>query len=127
VKNGNTTFQEFIAELQSTASHAIGVSPRSSSPRILVSICSGTTSAARAHVHHRSRRFGGGVVPILNMLAGTPVVAQECQSLDEDDRVRAGGKYLIEAEELPRSPTTAASPGCSAAFHPWMPATVRLK
>ena len=127
VKNGNTTFPEFIAELQSTrVARDWRFTPEQLTAHFGVDLL-GNNVGGEEHTFTPVREFGGGVVPILNQLAGTPVVAQECRSLDEDDVVESGGKYLIESEELSEVADNSGIARIQCCIHPWMRSTVRLK
>jgi hypothetical protein len=127
VKNGNTTFSEFVAELESTrAVRDWRFTPEQLTAHFGVDLL-GNNVGGEEHTFTPVRQFGGGVVPFLNQLAGTPVVAQECQSLDDDDMVESGGKYLIEAEELSEVADNNGIARVQCCIHPWMRSTVRLK
>ena len=127
VKNGNTTFPEFIAELASTGvARDWRFTPEQLTAHFGVDLL-GNNVGGEEHTFTPVREFGGGEVPILNQLAGTPIVAQECKSLDEDDRVPSGGKYLIEAEELAEVADNSGIARIQCCIHPWMHSTVRLK
>jgi len=78
VGNGNTTFQEFIAELQED--QVVGAwrfnpdefDVDSGSPLILES------RAGETHTFTKVAEFGGGFIPALNNLSGNPVPRPEC-------------------------------------------------
>ncbi len=127
LKNGNTTFQEFIGEL--TATRVVrkwNFTPTQLTAHFGVNLL-GNNVGGEEHTFTPVRQFGGGVVPILNQLSGNPVIAQECLSLDEDDVVAPGGKYIIESEELAEVADNSGIARVECCIHPWMRSEVRLK
>ena len=69
------------------------------------------------HTFTEVQAFGGGIVPELNALAGTPVPAPECLALQGGDFVPPGGSYTEEVDQ----PGTRLYECC---LHPWMRAAV---
>lgn len=65
------------------------------------------------HTFTEVAEFGGGIVPILNTLSRVPEVAPECQALEPDDFVPAGGTYR---EGIDR----AGALKYQCCIHPWM-------
>jgi hypothetical protein len=125
--NGGTTFGEFIAELTATRTVVRwNFTPSQLTARLGVDLL-GNNVGGEEHTFTPVAQFGGGVVPILNQLSGTPVPAPECLALDEDDLVPAGGKYLIEAEELADAVDASGIARVMCCIHPWMRATVRMQ
>jgi hypothetical protein len=126
VKNGNTTFQEFVAQLQATGvARDWRFTPDEPTGHFGVDVL-GNNVGGEEHTFTPVKQFGGGVVALLNQLSGNPVVAQECLTLEDDDFVASGGKYLIESEQL----SEVADNGIArvqCCIHPWMRAEVRLK
>jgi len=59
--------------------------------------------------------FGGGFIPDLNTLSGTPVPAPECLSLEPDDFVPPGATYTDEVEGATKLYQCCIHPGCA----PW--------
>ncbi len=45
------------------------------------------------HTFTHVKAFGGGIVPLLNDLAGVPTPAPECLQLEDDDFVAPGTTY----------------------------------
>jgi hypothetical protein len=56
------------------------------------------------HTFTEVEEFGGGIIPDLNDLAGTPIPAPECLALTGADFVPPGGTHTDEVEE--------SAPGC---------------
>ena len=75
-----------------------------------------------AHTFTEVEEFGGGIVPDLNQLAGTPTPAPECLQLTGSDFVPPGGTARDEASE-------AGTEKYQCCIHPWMrlEATIRQK
>jgi hypothetical protein len=127
VKNGHTTFPEFIAQLQSTGvARDWRFTPEQLTARFGVNLL-GNNVGGEEHTFTPVRQFGGGVIPLLNELTGNPVVAQECLSLEDDDFVESGGKYLIESEELSEAADNSGIARVQCCIHPWMRSVVRLE
>jgi hypothetical protein len=70
-------------------------------------------SGGEVHTFTHVAAFGGGIVPLLNDLAGVPNVAPECTSLAQGDFVTPGTTY----EEDIVDPGTQRFQCC---IHPWM-------
>jgi len=64
--------------------------------------------------------FGGGIIPELNALAGTPDIAPACAALEDDDFVPPGGTYREDADE-------AGTVKFQCCIHPWMRLTAKVK
>jgi hypothetical protein len=127
VKHGNVTLDEFVAELSATkAVQRWNFTPSQLTARLGVDLL-GNNVGGEEHTFTPVKQFGGGIIDFLNGLAGTPVKAQECLTLDEDDMVASGGKYLIEAEELGDVVDGAGIARVQCCIHPWMRATVRMQ
>lgn len=127
VKNGNVTLDAFIAELSATKTvQRWNFTPSQLTARLGVDLL-GNNVGGEEHTFTPVRQFGGGVIDFLNGLAGTPVKAQECLTLEEDDLVPSGGKYLIEAEELENVVDGGGIARVQCCIHPWMRATVRMQ
>jgi hypothetical protein len=127
VKPGQTTFDEFIAELSATQV----VRDWRFTPEHLTAQAGnnllGNNVGGEEHTFTPVAQFGGGIIDILNQLAGTPDPAPECLALDEDDLVPSGGHYLIEAEELAEVTDGSGIARVQCCIHPWMRAEVRVK
>lgn len=127
VKQGRTTFQAFVAELQATQSaRDWRFTPGQLPARAGVDLL-GNNVGGEEHTFTPVRQFGGGFIPLLNQLSGNPIPAVECLDLDEDDLVASGGKYLIEAEELAGVADASGIARVQCCIHPWMRSTVRFR
>ena len=127
VKHGNVTLDEFVAELSATKTvQRWNFTPLQLTARLGVDVL-GNNVGGEEHTFTPVKQFGGGVVDFLNALTGTPVKAQECLTLDEDDLVASGGKYLIEAGELEDVVDGSGIARVQCCIHPWMRATVRMQ
>jgi len=127
VKPGQTTFQEFIAELTATKTvRDWRFTPEQLTARLGVNLL-GNNVGGEEHTFTPVKTFGGGFIAILNNLSGNPVAAPECLNLDEDDVVPSGGKYLIEAEELADAVDGNGIARVQCCIHPWMRTEVRMK
>lgn len=71
------------------------------------------------HTFTRVAAFGGGIVPLLNNLAGTPTPAPECLTLPGSEFLNPGASDV----ESVGSPGTANFQCC---IHPWMRAVVQV-
>ena len=120
VRNGGVTFDLFVAQLTAHQSvgawhFAPGVANASVGETFLAS-----NTGGEVHTFTEVAQFGGGIVPFLNQLAGTPNVAPECKALEPDDFVAPGTTY----QEAVNHSGTLKFQCC---IHPWMrlEATVR--
>jgi hypothetical protein len=114
VRHGQgTPFQDFIAELQKTQD----AKAWDFAPDVLELRIGGTILAhnrgGEMHTFTRVAEFGGGIVPLLNDLSGSPIVAPECTTLADDDFVPPGGTY----KELV---DVAGDLKFECCIHPWM-------
>jgi plastocyanin len=121
VGNGETTFQQFIAEL--TAERTVddwefdpdGLHVRSQSSVTARNV------GGETHTFTEVKQFGGGIVPPLNDLSGNPVPAPECLTPE-----------IIGPTFTPPGGTVASNalaPGThrfQCCIHPWMRTTVEV-
>jgi hypothetical protein len=117
---GRTTATAFLAELARTkvARAWVFVPPATviaRGTRVIASNIGGED-----HTFTPVRAFGGGIIPVLNDLSGTPTVAPECEHLEADDFVRPNRAYTVEREALARDGTVRVQ----CCIHPWMRATI---
>jgi plastocyanin len=113
VRNGGLTFQKFIDEL--TRLSFVGpwkFSPRSRNARVNDTFVA-TNRGGEVHTFTEVAAFGGGIVPNLNQLAGTPTMAPECGALEADDFVAPGTTYRETVHE-------AGTVKFQCCIHPWM-------
>jgi hypothetical protein len=114
VRQGGVTFAKFVAQL--TKHQKVGAwhnAPPQMTARegqTLLAINRG----GEVHTFTRVETFGGGIIPFLNQLSGTPVIAPECATLEPDDFVAPGHTY---DEEKVGSAGTQRFQCC---IHPWM-------
>jgi hypothetical protein len=131
VGSGDTTFQKFIQEL--TEDRSVGawrINPDetgldSGDHTLLVS------RGGELHTFTKVEKFGGGIVPGLNILAGVPEVAPECQNLNPA-AATPGSTPVFPGSAVPG--TTAGTAGLpvgktrfQCCIHPWMRTTVEVK
>jgi hypothetical protein len=120
IRSGGVTLQTFTSLLEQNGS----VGSWRFSPPTLNAVEGQTLLAVNrggeVHTFTEVEEFGGGIVPRLNTLSGNPVVAPECQALDDDDFVAPGGSYEEEIEE-------AGSEHYQCCIHPWMRTTVNAR
>ena len=117
-RNGGLTFEKFIAML---TAHAQVPSWRFSPNTIHVPrelTLDVVNQGGEAHTFTEVEEFGGGIVPDLNTLAGTPVPAPECLALSGTDFVPPGGQttHTFEKGETDKY---------QCCIHPWMRAVTR--
>jgi plastocyanin len=118
VRTGGVSFSEFVAQL--TAGHAVGAwrnAPAQTDAWVGDSLLA-VNKGGETHTFTRVAGFGGGIVPFLNNLAGTPDIAPECTT--ETTFVRPGGS---DTEDL--NQTGELKFQCC--IHPWMRTTVLVK
>jgi hypothetical protein len=72
------------------------------------------------HSFTKVAAFGGGVVPFLNALVGTPVPAPECLAAPPSEYIGPGG---VDAEQIDAHGTV----NYQCCIHPWMRTTVTVK
>jgi plastocyanin len=120
LRNGGVSFDQFVADLTAHGSagawhFAPGVANATVGETFLAS-----NTGGEVHTFTEVADFGGGIVPFLNQLAGTPNVAPECNALENDDFVAPGTTY----KETVDHKGTVKFQCC---IHPWMrlEATVR--
>jgi hypothetical protein len=127
LKEGRTTFDDFIAQVIATQS-AKGWHFTSDEPTArLGNDMLGNNVGGEVHTFTPVRQFGGSIIDPLNELLGNPVVAQECRQLDDDDLVAAGAKYRIEAEELAAVVDASGIARVQCCIHPWMRSEIQMK
>ena len=126
VGDGETTFAEFIAELQRTQQaeewqfEPEMLKVKSGRPVIV------ENRGGETHSFTLVKKFGGGVVPFLNNLSGTPTLAPECAAPPSVDPINvyvtAGSKAAFQTAKL--SPGTYQFQCC---IHPWMRIILTVK
>jgi plastocyanin len=120
VRSGGVNFDQFIALLmkhQSAGAWHFG--PPQTDAK------AGDTFVAvnrggEVHTFTEVDEFGGGIIPELNAIVGTPVMAPECGTLEDDDFVVPGTTY----RETVKNTGTVKFQCC---IHPWMRLTAQMK
>jgi len=113
LRNGGVTFQKFIELLTKlTFVGAWRFSPPNRNALVNDTFVA-TNRGGEVHTFTEVAAFGGGIVPDLNRLAGTPDVAPECGALEEDDFVAPGTTYRETVHE-------AGDVKFQCCIHPWM-------
>ena len=112
-RNGGLTFDTFIQQLESQQT----VPPWIFTPQVIHVAREMTlpvvNRGGEVHTFTEVEEFGGGIVPFLNLLSGTPTVAPECELLGFADFIPAGGQTMHHFE-----PGEAEKYQCC--IHPWM-------
>ena len=78
-----------------------------------------TNFGGEVHTFTEVKRFGGGIVPLLNQASGITEVAPECTALATTDFLPRGAKF----HDTPDEVGTELYQCC---IHPWMRAVVRI-
>lgn len=118
LRTAGVPFSEFVAQL--TAHQSVGAwhnAPSQTDAWLNDSLVA-VNKGGEVHTFTRVAQFGGGIVPFLNDLAGTPNVAPECTT--ETTFVPPGGtdtEHLNQVGELK----------FECCIHPWMRTTVLVK
>jgi plastocyanin len=119
VRNGGVTFENFISQLtRLTRVGAWHFAPPNVNARVGQEFLA-INRGGEVHTFTEVEEFGGGIVPMLNELAKTPVVAPECKTLDDDDFVPPGGTYTDDIEEE-------GVEKYQCCIHPWMRLEARI-
>ena len=114
---GGVPFSMFVAQL--TAHQSAGAwhnAPDQMSAKV-GDVLVGVNRGGETHTFTKVAAFGGGIVPFLNALAGTPNVAPECTTLGPQEFLAPGG---TDTED----PLTAVTTLFQCCIHPWMRTTV---
>jgi len=117
-RNGGVSFSEFVALLTAHQSAGAWRNSPSQTDAKLGDALLAVNNGGEVHTFTRVADFKGGIVPFLNQLSGTPIVAPEC--LAETVFVPPGGtdsESLDQVGELK----------FQCCIHPWMRTTVLVK
>ena len=120
VRNGGVTFEKFLEQLG--AHQKVGgwqFAPPQTHARV-GDVLLAVNRGGEVHTFTEVAAFGGGIVPDLNELSGTPVPAPECLALSGADFVPAGGTYRAPVEE-------AGTERYMCCIHPWMRTVVHAR
>lgn len=114
---GGVSFAGFLAQV--TAHQSAGAwhnAPAQLSAKV-GDVLVGVNRGGETHTFTKVAAFGGGIVPFLNTLAGTPAVAPECTAL-------APAEFLAPGDTDHEDPLTAGTTLFQCCIHPWMRTTV---
>jgi plastocyanin len=118
-RSGGVSFDNFLEQLRKHQS----VGAWHFTPPQLTLAVGGTLIAmnhgGETHTFTEVEDFGGGIVPLLNQLAGTPNVAPECAQLQSGDFLAPG----MSSRETEDEEGVEKYQCC---IHPWMRAEVRI-
>ena len=118
-RNGGVKFDQFIAQLtQMQRAPGWRFSPDNVTLRV-GDILAATNFGGEGHTFTEVEEFGGGFVPFLNALAGTPNVAEECKGLSFADAMAPGQTFSEQEDE-------AGDEKYQCCIHPWMRAIVHI-
>ena len=117
-RNGGVNFSEFVAQLTAHQSAGAWHNAPSQTDAWLGDSLTAVNKGGEVHTFTRVADFGGGIVPFLNNLAGTPDVAPECNQ--EGTFVPPGG---TDSESLNQNGVLK----FQCCIHPWMRTTVLVK
>ena len=137
IGNGTITFDHFIKELtnsQKAGSWLFSPSAGTLEPGTVLSL---ENRAGEVHTFTKVKEFGGGFLPFLNALSGTPIPAPECATATLGGLIpkpESPSNIFVEAETTEVGPT-AGGPilpsGTTTKFmcciHPWMRTELRTK
>ena len=113
VRSGGVQFSLFIAEL--TRLGFIGAwhfAPPTANVQVGQAFVA-VNKGGETHTFTEVATFGGGIVPLLNQLAGIPTVAPECAALEPDDFVAPDATYREAVDH-------AGALKFQCCIHPWM-------
>ncbi len=114
--DGDTTFGDFIAELQATqTAEKWRFNPSSTNDTRLLA----RNRGGETHTFTPVATFGGGVVDVLNALSGNPVPAPECL-----DGATFGASVVPAGMSAKKTVTAKAGDHFQCCIHPWMRLTV---
>jgi hypothetical protein len=114
-RNGGVSFQDLIAQLTANQSAGAWHNAPSQTDAKFGDTLLAFNKGGEVHTFTRVASFGGGVVPVLNALAGTPIEAPECGA--ESTFVPPGGS---DSESLDKTGVLY----FQCCIHPWMRTTV---
>jgi hypothetical protein len=127
LKQGRTTFTEFIAELQATQ---VARDWRFTPDQMMAQRGSdmlGNNVGGTKHTFTPVKQYGGGINPTLNKLSDNPVEAPECSNLKAEDIIASGGRTTIGAQALSEVADASGVARVQCCIHPWMRSEVKLK
>jgi hypothetical protein len=119
-RRGGLTFAKFLLLLG--RHHKVGAwhfAPPSLHARVGQELLA-VNHGGEVHTFTEVEEFGGGFVPELNALAGEPIPAPECLSLQPGDLVPPGGTYTDEVAGV-------GTESYQCCIHPWMRTVVTAR
>ena len=114
------TFDNFLNQLIATQ---VAPAWRFAAPNFSVAFGTALVATNRGgefHTFTKVAQFGGGVVPFLNQLAGTPIPAPECLAAAPSEFIAPGGSDTDIADQQ-------GTMNFECCIHPWMRTTVRVR
>jgi plastocyanin len=116
---GGVTFTQFVAQLTRLQQVPEWHFAPSNVTLRVGEMLSATNVGGEVHTFTQVKQFGGGIVPFLNALAGTPVEAAECKAVVPSGLIAPGQTMSTVADE-------AGDENYQCCIHPWMRATVHV-
>jgi hypothetical protein len=127
LKEGRTTFNDFVAELIAThQAKGWHFTPTDAIARFGSDML-GNNVGGEVHTFTPVVAYGGSLIPDINQLIGTGDAPTECKELEPDDFVASGAQYRIEAQELSNVADASGIAKVQCCIHPWMRAEVHLQ
>jgi plastocyanin len=119
VRSGGILFENFIELLRRHQSVGAWHFAPSQAQLAVGDVLVAVNHGGETHTFTEVEDFGGGIVPMLNQLAGLTTVAPECNQLQPGDFIPAGGSSSETEEEE-------GVEKYQCCIHPWMRAEVRV-
>jgi len=119
-RNGGVRFPEFVAQLTAHQSAGAWHNAPSQMEAWVGETLVAHNDGGEVHTFTRVAQFGGGIIPFLNDLAGTPNVAPECLNAKPSEFMLPGGtdsEALVQAGDIKYE----------CCVHPWMRTTVHVR
>jgi hypothetical protein len=113
-------FNEFVAQLTAHQSAGAWHNAPAQTDAWVGDALIAVNKGGEVHTFTKVAQFGGGIVPFLNQLAGTPNVVPECLNLPPSEFMLPGG---TDQETLDATGDIK----FQCCIHPWMTTTVRVK
>lgn len=126
LKEGRTTFNDFVAQL--IANHE-AKGWQFTADQVTASFGSdllGNNVGGEVHTFTPVVAYGGSLISDINDLIGSGDAPDECKGLEADDFVASGSQYRIEANELSNVADANGIAKVQCCIHPWMRAAVRI-
>lgn len=117
---GGTTFAAFNTELTANGKVAAWQFVPSELTVTVGGVINAFNAGGEQHTFTEVANFGGGSIPALNTLAGTPVEAPECVSASTNELIAPGQTFTTDPE------TDVGVEHYQCCIHPWMRANVTV-